>query len=91
MSVRNEGLAFCGESVFLEAAVGFMRDGAFDEAGFNSWEQVGFPEALTICKIESYLKLFSGVFRHDSLKKISDLRGDLRGNLRLCEKGRSCG
>ena len=51
------------------------------EIGFKRWEQVGFPEALTICKIESCLKIFSGVFRYDNLKKSSDLRGDLRGNI----------
>ena len=90
----NEGLAFFGEAVFLQAAVGFIGDGALDEAGFKRWEQVGFPEVLTICKIKSCLKLFSGVFRYDNLKKSSDLRVDLRvdlrgylrGDLRLCER-----
>jgi hypothetical protein len=30
----NEGLAFCGESVFLQAAVGFFWDSTLDESGF---------------------------------------------------------
>jgi hypothetical protein len=30
MSEGIEGLAFFGESVFLQAAVGFFGDGAFD-------------------------------------------------------------
>ena len=66
-SMLNEGLAFFGEAVFLKAAIGFIGDGAFDEAGFKRWEQVGFPEVLTICETKSCLKLFSGVFRNDSL------------------------
>ena len=38
-SMLNEGLAFFGEAVFLQAAVGFIGDGALDEAGFKRWEQ----------------------------------------------------
>jgi hypothetical protein len=33
MESFKQGAAFGGEAVFLEAAVGFFGDGAFDEGG----------------------------------------------------------
>jgi hypothetical protein len=60
-SVGDEGLAFCGEAVFLEAAVGFFGDGAFDETGFESWDEVEFFKVMPIHQLELRLKFFSRI------------------------------
>jgi len=44
----NLSMAFCGEAVFLEAAVGFVRDGALDESGFERGDEVAFPEMFPV-------------------------------------------
>jgi hypothetical protein len=43
--------AFGGEAVFLEAAGGFVGDGAFDASRFERGQEIGFPEVLAIREI----------------------------------------
>ncbi len=40
MESFKQGAAFGGEAVFLQAAVGFFGDGAFDEVGGEGGHQI---------------------------------------------------
>ncbi len=52
-------MACGGEAVFLEAAVGFVRDGALDESGFEGGDEVAFPEMFPVGQIQLCLNFFS--------------------------------
>ena len=43
-----------GEAVFLEAAAGFVGDGALDESGFEGGAQVVRPEGRSVGELELF-------------------------------------
>lgn len=40
--------AFAGQAVFLQAAVGFVGDGHFDQVVFQGWFEVACSEGFTV-------------------------------------------
>jgi hypothetical protein len=57
--LSNLGMAFGGQAVSLQAAVGFVRDGALDEAGLEGGDEVAFPEMFPVGQIQLLLNFFS--------------------------------
>lgn len=54
MVLGKAGAAFCGEAVFLKAAVGFIRDGAFDESGGEGGVKVVCSEGGAVGEAEAF-------------------------------------
>lgn len=46
-------MAFGGQAVLLQATVGFVRDGALDEAGLEGGQQVELLEIISAAQLES--------------------------------------
>ena len=88
-------MAFFGEAVFLEAAVGFFGDGAFDQTCGEGGVQVVGAEGGAVGKLEAghAVERAEGLFP-ESAKESCDLVADLIAHLvgfgdfaECCEKG----
>jgi hypothetical protein len=55
MESFKQGAAFGGEAVFLEAAVGFFGDGAFDEGGGKGGHQIAVSKVKPDFVIEGLI------------------------------------
>ncbi len=55
--MRDEGLAFRGESVLLQAAVGFIGDGHFEQTGCEEGENVAFVIEVCVGEADAFQQL----------------------------------
>ncbi len=80
-SLTRRQTAFFGDPVFLEAAVGFVGDGAFDEVLFKGGLQVAEAEIITIGQTQHVLQILPCMRSGKDSQQLFDLHGDLHGIL----------
>ena len=77
--------AFFRKSVFLEAAVGFVGDGAFDEFGGDGGLLIVLAEVFFIAQSQDLHDFLPSHLAIQNLKHFENFGGDLSGELcRLC-------
>lgn len=73
------GVAFRGQAILLEAAVGFIGDGGFDESGGDGGVEVVVSERRAVGELEALHGVRSG--KRAEFFEERDQRGDLVGDL----------
>ena len=86
------GAAFRGEAVFLQAAVGFIREGPLDEAGILCGPQVVLTKGRTVRQTNCLLKCRWGEFALGEQKQnpfdwVGDWVADWVGDLTCDSRG----
>lgn len=65
----------------MQPAVGFVGQSWFNPAFFQGGEKISLSEVFAIRQPKHLLQLLPGMFTCNDSQKLSDLRGNLRGDL----------
>jgi hypothetical protein len=74
------GSAFWGDTVFLEAAVGFIGEGSLDETGGKGWLKVGKTEMFVMLEVKQFLEFLPTPLCGQDKQHPTDFPGDFPGD-----------